>query len=95
MTLLTPEEIGGALEALPRWRYDGARGAIVARFAFADFAAAWAFMSRVALLAERRDHHPDWSNRWNRVEIAMTTHDAGGVTRRDIDFARAINGWAD
>ena len=94
MPVLTPEERDAALTALPRWRYDESRGAIVARFVFKDFAGAWSWMSRVALLAERRDHHPEWSNVWNKVDVAMTTHDAGGVTRADVDFAAAIDGWA-
>ncbi|WP_308917086.1 4a-hydroxytetrahydrobiopterin dehydratase [Jannaschia sp. LMIT008] len=65
--------------------------AIVRRYVFSGFPAAWAFMSRVALLAERHDHHPDWRNSWNRVEIRLTTHDTGGVTARDLDLARAID----
>lgn len=95
MTLLTPAERDAALASLPRWRFDEGRNAIVARFTFSDFPAAFAFMTRVALLAERRDHHPEWSNVWNRVDVAMTTHDAGGVTARDTDFAAAINKWAE
>ena len=65
------------------------------RFHFADFAEAWAFMSRVALLAERHDHHPDWRNMWNRVDIRLTTHDAnggrGGLTERDHALAAEID----
>ena len=58
---------------------------------FADFSEAWAFMSRVALLAEKHDHHPDWSNSWNRVVIELSSHDAGGLTDRDTRLAEAIN----
>ncbi|MGB3555510.1 MAG: 4a-hydroxytetrahydrobiopterin dehydratase [Jannaschia sp.] len=66
-------------------------GGLERSFRFADFAEAWAFMSRVALLAERHDHHPNWSNVWNRVDIRLTTHDAGGLTDRDRALAEAIN----
>lgn len=94
MPVLTPDQRDAALMALPRWRYDEARRAIVANFVFVDFTDAWGWMSRVALLAERRDHHPEWSNVWNKVDVAMTTHDAGGVTRADVDFASTIDAWA-
>lgn len=91
---LTPATRDAELARLPRWRFDADRRAIVARFTFADFSAAWGFMTRVALLAEARDHHPEWTNVWNRVDVAMTTHDAGGVTAKDVEFAAAIDGWA-
>ena len=71
------------------WARDG--DAIARSFRFRDFAEAWGFMSRVALLAERHDHHPDWRNAWNRVDVRLTTHDAGGVTERDLALARAID----
>jgi len=61
------------------------------KFVFADFVEAFGFMSRVALLAERMDHHPEWSNVYNRVEIHLTTHDAGGITARDFDLAQRIS----
>jgi 4a-hydroxytetrahydrobiopterin dehydratase len=61
-------------------------------FKFEDFNAAFGFMCRVALAAEKADHHPEWSNVYNRVDIKLTTHDAGGLTRRDFDLARAISG---
>lgn len=80
-----------AVSALPHWTYDAAACAITRQFAFADFVAAFGFMTRVALLAERADHHPEWSNVYNRVTIALTTHDAGGVSQRDIDLAHAID----
>jgi 4a-hydroxytetrahydrobiopterin dehydratase len=77
---------------LPDWAppADG-RDAIVRRFQFRDFSEAWGFMARVALLAERHDHHPEWSNVWNRVEILLSTHDAGGLSARDVDLAQAID----
>lgn len=80
--------------ALPAWSMVAGRDAIVRRFAFADFSAAWGFMSRVALLAEKHDHHPEWSNVWNRVEITLSTHDAGGLSDRDVALAKAIDSIA-
>ena len=77
--------------ALPQWRMVPGRDAIQRDFAFADFSAAWGFMSRVALLAEKQDHHPEWSNVWNRVSITLATHDAGGISARDIKLAQAID----
>ena len=58
---------------------------------FRDFSEAWAFMSRVALLAEKSNHHPDWSNSWNRVVVELVSHDQGGLTDRDVSMAEAIN----
>lgn len=91
---LSDEARDEALKALPEWRYDGAAKAIRRSFRFADFQAAFAFMTRVALAAERADHHPEWSNVWNRVDVALTTHDAGGVTARDIDLAAKMDDFA-
>ena len=85
---LTEAEIAGLATSLPRWSVEG--GQLRRSFKFADFSAAWAFMSRVALLAEQQDHHPDWSNVYNRVDIALSTHDAGGLTARDVKLALAI-----
>ncbi len=81
-------------ELLPEWRAVEGRDAIARSFRFPDFSAAWGFMSRVALLAEKADHHPEWSNVYNRVEILLTTHDAGGVSRRDVALAQAIDAIA-
>lgn len=78
-------------EDLPHWRMAEGRDAIRRAFRFRDFSEAWGFMARVALLAEAQDHHPEWSNVWNRVEILLTTHDAGGLSERDIRLARAID----
>jgi len=78
-------------DSLPAWRPVDGRDALARSFRFADFSAAWGFMARVALLAEAQDHHPEWSNVWNRVEILLTTHDAGGLSARDVRLARAID----
>ncbi len=82
-----------ALTALPLWQYDGGVGGIRRSFKFSDFAAAFAFMSRVAIVAEKADHHPEWFNVYNRVDILLTTHDAGGLSQRDIDLAVIIDGF--
>ena len=79
-----------ALAALTGWQHEPERDAITRRFTFADFNQAFGFMTRVALLAEKADHHPEWSNVWNRVDILLTTHDAGGLSQRDVDMARGI-----
>jgi 4a-hydroxytetrahydrobiopterin dehydratase len=88
---LSQAEREDALEGLPEWDYQDGRDAITRRFTFDDFSQAFAFMTQVALLAEKADHHPEWSNVWNRVDILLTTHDAGGLSGRDIDMARAID----
>jgi 4a-hydroxytetrahydrobiopterin dehydratase len=92
---LTEDERAAALDALGEWDYDDARDAITRQFLFADFSQAFAFMARVALLAEKQDHHPEWSNVWNRVDILLTTHDAGGLSRRDVAMATAIDALLD
>lgn len=81
-------QIQAALAGLPGWQLH--EGRLRREFRFADFSAAFAFMTRVALLAERMNHHPDWSNVYQRVTIELHTHDAGGVTGRDVDMARRI-----
>jgi 4a-hydroxytetrahydrobiopterin dehydratase len=88
---LDVEQRAEALDRLDEWDFDEARDAITRSFLFADFSEAFAFMTRVALLAEVRDHHPEWSNVWNRVDILLTTHDAGGLSQRDVDMAEAID----
>lgn len=86
---------GGALQTvlaqLPAWTFDGQRHAIRRALRFADFNAAFGFMTRVALQAERANHHPEWSNVYHRVDIVLTTHDAGGLTERDVALARFID----
>ena len=88
---LSEAERADALDGLPDWDYDEGRDAITRRFTFADFSEAFAFMTRVALIAEKRDHHPEWANVYNWVEITLTTHDAGGLSQRDVDMAGAID----
>ena len=84
------------LAGLPDWQRGDERGGTLRRtFRFADFAQAFGFMTQVALAAEKRDHHPEWSNVYARVDIVLTTHDAGGVTERDLDLARAIDAIAE
>lgn len=88
-TLLSEREIEDALRALPGWSL--AAGKLHREFKFADFSAAFGFMTRVALAAETADHHPDWSNVWNRVVIDLHTHDAGGITANDVALAKRIS----
>lgn len=78
-------------ETLSGWRLLPDRDAIARDFKFKTFGAAWGFMAQVALLAERHDHHPEWSNTYNRVSITLTTHDAGGLSERDVTLAQAID----
>jgi 4a-hydroxytetrahydrobiopterin dehydratase len=92
---LSEAERADALDVLSDWDYDEARDAISRRFVFGDFPEAFAFMTRVALLAERADHHPEWSNVWNRVDILLTTHDAGGLSQRDVALAQEIDAIAE
>jgi 4a-hydroxytetrahydrobiopterin dehydratase len=92
---LNDAERADALEQLSDWDYDDGRDAINRQFLFSDFSEAFAFMTQVAMLAEKHDHHPEWSNVWNRVDIALTTHDAGGLSGRDVDLAVAIDRLVD
>ena len=78
-------------ETLPEWSAVVGRDAITRTFTFSGFNAAWGFMCRVALVAEKIDHHPEWSNVWSRVDITLSTHDVGGLTQRDVRLARAID----
>ncbi|WP_313801654.1 4a-hydroxytetrahydrobiopterin dehydratase [Sphingobium sp.] len=88
---LDEEERVLALRTLPEWTPVQTPEGIRRLFTFRDFTAAFGFMTQVALLAEKADHHPEWSNVYNRVDITLTTHDAGGLSRRDIDLARQID----
>jgi 4a-hydroxytetrahydrobiopterin dehydratase len=87
--LLSSQEIETALRALPGWSLVG--GKLHREWKFANFSAAFGFMTRVALAAEARDHHPDWSNVWNRVVVDLHTHDAGGITEKDVSLAKLIS----
>ena len=93
MTKLTIEELKQALKRLPDWELAKDREAITRKFQFVDFDAAFAFMTRAALLAAKMDHHPEWSNVYSKVDVALTTHDSGGVTQKDIDLAVAMDGY--
>jgi 4a-hydroxytetrahydrobiopterin dehydratase len=83
-----------ALKGLPGWTEIPGREAIARTFTFKDFNEAFGFMSRVALIAEKRDHHPEWRNVYKTVEVVLATHDAGGVTVRDVELATAMNAIA-
>jgi 4a-hydroxytetrahydrobiopterin dehydratase len=88
---LTPAERERLLPTLDGWELDPQRDGIRKSYRFADFTQAFGFMARVALLAEKADHHPEWFNVYNRVDILLTTHDADGLSMRDIDLANAID----
>jgi len=94
MTKLTGPARDAALKSLTGWKAVDGRDAIARTFQFADFNRAFAFMTRAALLAEKMDHHPEWFNVYNKVEVTLSTHDAGGVTQKDIDMAKAMDGYA-
>ena len=94
---LSAEQREAALSGLAGWSWaagEGESGAIARGFRFRDFSQAFAFMTQVALAAEKADHHPDWSNSWSRVDISLTTHSEGGVTMRDIELAQRIDAIA-
>ena len=84
---LSDAERDAGLGSLPGWSLVHGRDAIRREFRFSDFNAAFGFMSRVALMAEKLDHHPEWSNVYNRVEVVLSTHDAGGLTEKDVKLA--------
>lgn len=88
-----PEKIGAAaaLAQLSGWRAVEGRDAIAKSFKFADFKAAFAFMTRAALKAEQMDHHPEWFNVYSKVDVALSTHDAGGVTALDVELAKFLD----
>jgi 4a-hydroxytetrahydrobiopterin dehydratase len=91
---LNATERAGLSATLPAWKLVEGRDAITRAFRFKDFSEAWGFMARVALLAEAQDHHPEWFNVWNRVEITLSTHDASGLSARDVRLAQAIDAIA-
>lgn len=94
MKKLDPAARAAALKDLPKWADVSGRDAIARKFEFKDFNAAFAFMARVAMLAEKMDHHPEWFNVYNKVDVTLSTHDAGGVTDNDIAMAKAMEEWA-
>ncbi len=93
MKKLDANSRAAALRELPGWREVEGRDAITRSYTFKDFNAAFGFMSRVALLAEKMDHHPEWFNVYNKVDVTLSTHDAGGITDNDIRMAKAMDGW--
>ena len=88
---LTEAERAALKSSLPAWSTVEGRDAIRRELRFKDFSEAWGFMARVALLAEQHNHHPDWSNVWATVRIELSTHDAGGLTSKDVALATAID----
>ena len=88
-TKLSEKQIDNALAALPGWSLRD--GKLHRELRFRDFSAAFGFMTRVALAAEKRDHHPEWSNVWNRVSIDLVTHESNGITERDVALAQVIS----
>jgi 4a-hydroxytetrahydrobiopterin dehydratase len=88
---LDADQIEKGLRSLAGWTHDEAGKAIRRSFKFRDFGEAFGFMTQVALAAEKADHHPEWSNVWNRVDIALTTHSDGGITTKDMDLAKRID----
>ena len=94
MTKLNGTARKNALAALKDWREVSGRDAITKKFVFKDFNQAFGFMSRAALMAEKMDHHPEWFNVYKTVEVTLSTHDAGGVTDKDIALAKAMDSYA-
>ncbi|MEM9220885.1 MAG: 4a-hydroxytetrahydrobiopterin dehydratase [Pseudomonadota bacterium] len=88
MALPDPQTLA---QALPQWTLSGDQKSIERSLKFADFGSAFAFMTRVAIAAEKMDHHPEWSNVYNRVSVRLTTHDAGGLTEKDAALAKLID----
>jgi 4a-hydroxytetrahydrobiopterin dehydratase len=88
MKKFSADEVDAALRTLPEWRRNARREAISRQYAFEDFVQAFSFMTQVAMMAEKRNHHPEWSNVYNTVDVTLTTHDAQGVTQRDVELAR-------
>ena len=88
---LSSEEIQSVLPTIKSWNFDQEQGSITRTFVFGNFVEAWGFMSKVAILAEKYDHHPEWFNVYNQVRITLTTHDAGGFSKRDVELAVEID----
>lgn len=94
MALLTTEDRAAFFTEYGEWQQAGGRDAMIRRYEFRDFSEAFAFMTRVALLAEKMNHHPEWTNIYNKVDVTLSTHDAGGVTQKDIALAKAMEAIA-
>jgi 4a-hydroxytetrahydrobiopterin dehydratase len=92
-TKLTSIERDQFLSTLVGWSHDASRGSISKIFTFKDFSEAWSFMNRVALVAEQLNHHPEWSNVYNKVEITMTTHDVDGLSDLDVEMVKRMEGF--
>ena len=88
-TALKSEDVASRLKSLPDWNLEESK--LHRRFVFDGFVEAFGFMSQIAILAEKMDHHPEWSNVYNRVEVFLTTHDAGGLTELDFELARSMD----
>ena len=89
---LTSTQLTPLLAALPGWRFDVQRGGLIERdYVFRDFAQAFGFMAQVALVAESRNHHPEWFNVYNKVKVTLTTHDVDGLSMKDIELARFMD----
>ncbi len=93
-SLLSPNERSVLATDLVQWSMVANRDAITRSYQFKDFKEAFAFMTQCALMAERMNHHPEWFNVWNRVEVTLSTHDAGGLTKLDLDLARSMDRYA-
>lgn len=90
---IDPQTLQNTLADLDGWEISDTQNAISKSFKFKNFNEAWGFMSRIACLAEKMDHHPEWSNVYNRVNITLTTHDAGGISERDLAMAKKIDDY--
>ena len=93
MTKLTPDQIATALSSLPGWR--AAKGKLHREYQFADLIHAFGFMATAAIAIEKMNHHPEWSNVWNRVAVDLNTHDAGGITAKDVKLAKTLEKLAE
>ena len=92
--ILSSEERQAGLKSLPQWQLVDGRDALTRTFQFKDFNAAFGFMTRAALVAEKLDHHPEWFNVYNKVDVTLSSHDAGGLTELDLNLAKAMNAIA-
>lgn len=93
-SLLSSRERSAIATDLSQWSMVANRDAITRSYQFKDFKEAFAFMTQCALMAEQMNHHPEWFNVWNRVEVTLSTHDAGGLTKLDLDLARSMDRYA-